>query len=107
MSAQRKSGTHTTSMTELFKKGDKNMNKHNIAVDNSTRGLINAVGESADDGLKTAKKMAVNACRDFIMWHRRYPDEYKGYDDALIDRIKKAKSETEIRDLLRKARAVA
>lgn len=107
MSDQRKSGTHTINMTELFKKGDKNMNKHNIAVDNSTRGLINAVRESTDDGLKTAKKMAVNACKDFIMWHKRYPDEYKGYDDALVDKIKSAKSEVEIRDLLRRARAVA
>lgn len=83
------------------------MNKHNIAVDNSTREFINTVGKSADDELKTAKKMAVSACRDFIMWHKIYPDEYKGYDEALVDKIKKAKSEAEIRDLLRKARAVA
>jgi len=76
-----------------------------ISVMNSEVGFINTVGESADDGLKTAKKMAISACRDFIMWHNRYPDEYKGYNNELVAKIKNAKSEVEIRDLLRKARA--
>lgn len=81
------------------------MNRPSISVMSSERGFVNTVGESADDGLKSAKKMAINACRDFIRWHKIYPDEYKGYNDELVDKIKNAKSEKEIRNLLRKARA--
>lgn len=51
--------------------------------------------------LKAAKKQAVSAVRDFMYYHTA------GYDQQLIDNIKAAKTESEIRDLLRKARAAS
>ena len=47
------------------------------------------------------KKLALQAARDFKDYG------VKGYDTALITALKSAKSETEIRDLLRKARAIS
>jgi len=77
-----------------------------VYVENSTRSLSDVTQRNVESELKSAKKRAISACRDFAMYHKQYPDEYKGFDDALIDKIKNAKTESEIRDLLRKARAV-
>lgn len=54
-----------------------------------------------DDGLRSAKCLALQAARDFMSYG------VEGYTPQLLDAINKATSETEIRDLLRKARAVA
>lgn len=52
-----------------------------------------------EDRLKSAKCLALQAARDFMSYGE------KGYTPQLLDAINKATSETEIRDLLRKARA--
>lgn len=52
-----------------------------------------------EDRLRSAKHLAAQACRDFMSYGE------KGYTPQLLDAINKATSETEIRDLLRKARA--
>lgn len=51
--------------------------------------------------LNSAKKMAMQACRDFMLY------KVKGYDAQLLDALEKATSEAEIRALLRKARSIA
>ena len=51
--------------------------------------------------LRNAKAMALKACKDFMGYN------VPGYDANLIKAINDAKSEAEIRSLLRKARAMS
>ena len=56
---------------------------------------------ATDPEFKREQKMAIKAARDFQMYGE------PGYDDTLIDALKATQNSTEIRTLLRKARAVA
>ena len=60
----------------------------------------NIVGTSESE-LKHQKKLAITACKDFMDYG------VAGYTQELIDSIKVAETEREIRELLRKARAAS
>lgn len=74
------------------------MRKH-ITLPTESRGITSQYLK--DRELKSAKKTALVAVKDFKGYG------VPGYDDMLIQNIKNATSEAEIRALLRKARATA
>ena len=53
------------------------------------------------DAIKDERKLAIRAAKDFMEYGE------PGYNQELIDALKVAQTSAEIRELLRKARAVA